>query len=218
MHMNTKLPFDLFRVAGFRPKPKDPATLKYASFNRRMLAATIDMTLISLLVAPLVDYAFNYFYPPIAVTWPIFSGQMTETDQQRVMADFLKSLSESGYIDRWLINSQIQIIVLLLYSGLCWLRWSSTPGKMLLRMKIVDAKTEAPMTILQMLMRLAGYFMSGLMLGIGFFWIGVDKRRQGWHDKLAETVVILLPKKNAGAIPDSPAADPSDSPAPSAGE
>jgi uncharacterized RDD family membrane protein YckC len=26
---------------------------------------------------------------------------------------------------------------------------------------------------------------------LGFIWIAFDKRKQGWHDKLAGTVVIL---------------------------
>ncbi|MBT7879149.1 MAG: hypothetical protein HN738_13805, partial [Gammaproteobacteria bacterium] len=28
-------------------------------------------------------------------------------------------------------------------------------------------------------------------LGLGFIWIALDKRKQGWHDKLAGTVVII---------------------------
>jgi uncharacterized RDD family membrane protein YckC len=31
---------------------------------------------------------------------------------------------------------------------------------------------------------------SGLALSIGFLWIEFDKKRQGWHDKLAGTYVI----------------------------
>ncbi|HKF94921.1 MAG TPA: RDD family protein, partial [Gammaproteobacteria bacterium] len=27
-------------------------------------------------------------------------------------------------------------------------------------------------------------------LGLGFLWIAFDKRKQGWHDKLAATVVV----------------------------
>jgi len=27
-------------------------------------------------------------------------------------------------------------------------------------------------------------------LGLGFFWIGIDRRKQGFHDKLANTVVV----------------------------
>jgi uncharacterized RDD family membrane protein YckC len=39
---------------------------------------------------------------------------------------------------------------------------------------------------------LAGVF-SALMLFLGFFWIGWDSEKQGWHDKIAGTVVVRLP-------------------------
>jgi len=29
-----------------------------------------------------------------------------------------------------------------------------------------------------------------LTIGLGYFWVIWDKRKQGWHDKLANTVVI----------------------------
>jgi uncharacterized RDD family membrane protein YckC len=38
--------------------------------------------------------------------------------------------------------------------------------------------------------RYLGYFVSALPLGLGFFWVAWDKRKQGFHDKLAKTVVI----------------------------
>jgi uncharacterized RDD family membrane protein YckC len=38
--------------------------------------------------------------------------------------------------------------------------------------------------------RFFGYFLCILSLGLGFLWILVDDRRQGWHDKLAGTCVI----------------------------
>ncbi|MBX3651771.1 MAG: RDD family protein [Burkholderiales bacterium] len=34
------------------------------------------------------------------------------------------------------------------------------------------------------------YIASALPLFLGFIWVGIDKRKQGWHDKLAGTVVI----------------------------
>jgi len=34
------------------------------------------------------------------------------------------------------------------------------------------------------------YFLSGLPLLLGIFWIAFDGRKQGWHDKLAGTVVV----------------------------
>lgn len=35
-----------------------------------------------------------------------------------------------------------------------------------------------------------GKFVSGLVLGIGFFWAIWDKDNQTWHDKIAGTVVV----------------------------
>ena len=39
-------------------------------------------------------------------------------------------------------------------------------------------------------LRLIGYLVSGAMFYLGFLWIAVDPRKQGWHDKIAGTVVI----------------------------
>jgi uncharacterized RDD family membrane protein YckC len=33
-----------------------------------------------------------------------------------------------------------------------------------------------------------------LAIGLGFLWIAFDDRKQGWHDKIAGTVVIRKPR------------------------
>ncbi len=66
-----------------------------------------------------------------------------------------------------------------------------TPGKLLLGCHVVDAETQQPLTLVQALVRYLGYFVSLIPLGLGFFWILWDKRRQGFHDKLAKTIVVL---------------------------
>jgi uncharacterized RDD family membrane protein YckC len=71
-----------------------------------------------------------------------------------------------------------------------WSRLQSTPGKMIFKARIVDADTGAEPGAGQWLLRYAGYFVSTLGLCIGFFWIGIDPRKQGWHDKMANTVVV----------------------------
>ena len=37
-------------------------------------------------------------------------------------------------------------------------------------------------------------FISLVALGLGFIWIAFDSEKQGWHDKIAGTVVVRLPK------------------------
>jgi uncharacterized RDD family membrane protein YckC len=40
------------------------------------------------------------------------------------------------------------------------------------------------------ILRLIGYWVSGAVFYIGFIWIFVDKRRRGWMDLIASTVVV----------------------------
>ncbi len=70
-----------------------------------------------------------------------------------------------------------------------WIFKSATPGKMATKLTIVDAKTGKKPTLIQFLLRYVGYFLSSIFF-LGFIWIAFDKRKQGWHDKLASTVVI----------------------------
>lgn len=71
-----------------------------------------------------------------------------------------------------------------------WKYFAATPGKMLLGAKIVDARTGGAMTTGQCIGRYLAYIPSMLGLFLGFLWIAFDARKQGWHDKLAKTVVI----------------------------
>jgi uncharacterized RDD family membrane protein YckC len=75
-----------------------------------------------------------------------------------------------------------------------WVKFLGTPGKLLMGCQVVDADTFEPLSVKQAILRYLGYFVSMLTLFIGFLWIGIDKRKQGFHDKIANTVVLL----NAG--------------------
>lgn len=75
--------------------------------------------------------------------------------------------------------------------ALFWLLFQGTPGKLLLGCRIVDAHTGGRPQPWQMLVRLFGYALSAAPAGLGFFWMIWDARRQGWHDKLARTLVVI---------------------------
>ena len=68
-----------------------------------------------------------------------------------------------------------------------------TPGKMLLGLRVVQATGE-PMTFGLAFLRWAGYLISRLVVYLGFIWIAFDRRKQGWHDKIACTVVVTVKK------------------------
>lgn len=71
-----------------------------------------------------------------------------------------------------------------------WRYCGATPGKLALGLKIVDAATGNPPSLWRLVLRFAGYFVSALPLYLGFLWIAIDRRKQGWHDKIARTIVI----------------------------
>jgi uncharacterized RDD family membrane protein YckC len=64
-----------------------------------------------------------------------------------------------------------------------------TPGKKLLGLKVIDI-TGKEMTLGIAFLRWVGYIISKLVLFLGFIWIAFDRRKQGWHDKIAGTCVI----------------------------
>lgn len=77
-----------------------------------------------------------------------------------------------------------------------WIKKSRTPGKMAIGATIVDARTGARPSTKQFIIRYLAYGLSTIPCFLGYFWIAFDARKQGWHDKLADTVVI---RRKAGS-------------------
>jgi uncharacterized RDD family membrane protein YckC len=71
-----------------------------------------------------------------------------------------------------------------------WRLYGATPGKIALGLKIVDAASGQPASLGRLVLRFLGYFVSAFPLVLGFLWAAVDRRKQGWHDKIARTIVI----------------------------
>ena len=81
------------------------------------------------------------------------------------------------------------ILAMLLTLGL-WFKFLGTPGKLLLGCQIVDADTFRPLSAKQAALRYVAYLASLLPLMLGFLWVARDPRKQGFHDKIANTVVL----------------------------
>ena len=85
-------------------------------------------------------------------------------------------------------------VVASLVAGMTYFTWfhgiaGRTPGKMLLGLRVIQASGE-PMTPGVAFLRWVGYLISGLAFCLGFLWVAFDGRKQGWHDKIAATLVI----------------------------
>ena len=154
----------------------DVDNLEYAGFWIRVGAALIDSVLMLVIITPLLVKFYG---------WTYFSG-----DSGSNTYVFVKGPSD--FIISYLIPAIISIAF--------WMTKQATPGKMLLKLKIVDAQTGSPLTLGQSIGRYLGYYISILPFCLGFIWVGIDSKKQGWHDKLAGTVVVRSKKRGAEAV------------------
>ena len=67
-------------------------------------------------------------------------------------------------------------------------------GGMMIRIKIVS-KDGRPIHFAEALVRCLSSIISAMALLIGFFWVGWDRDKQSWHDKIAGTIVVKMPKE-----------------------
>ncbi len=144
----------------------------YMGFWARALAFLIDNVAVFLLVIPVIRYT------------------ITETDLDLTGYDLSDVAQLSELLNRLLIQFSVDALVLGTIFILFWIVKSATPGKMVLGCSIVDARTLGKASNSQNIIRYLGYFVSLIPLGLGFIWIGFDSRKQGWHDKMAGTLVI----------------------------
>jgi uncharacterized RDD family membrane protein YckC len=90
---------------------------------------------------------------------------------------------------RIVLASLISIGVYVGYPLLFWTLTGQTPGKMLLGLRVVSTEGRY-LSFGRAVRRLIGFILAALPLYVGFLWILVDDRRQGFHDKIAGTCVV----------------------------
>jgi hypothetical protein len=93
-----------------------------------------------------------------------------------------------GGLMRLMIYSAIQLAVAMGVVSYCWFYLQSSPGKMLVGIKIVDEQTFGKVKLKQSFKR--SLMCALTMLPFGVLAILFNPKRQAWHDKLASTAVI----------------------------
>jgi uncharacterized RDD family membrane protein YckC len=150
---------------------------QYAGFFTRLVAFLVDVVLL-IAAAVLVSITVNSLLGVLGVDLP-GCADVTRGRPARFVA--------CAVATRTLPVVQVSIIPL--YYVVFWSFSGQTLGKAVLGVRVVriDGKRLGLGTAA---VRYVGYVVSLTLLGIGFFWILVDDRRQGWHDKMARTCVI----------------------------
>lgn len=81
------------------------------------------------------------------------------------------------------------LLLSVVYYVAAWTSSGQTSGMMLGGIKVTSVTGARP-TLWQALLRYIGFFVSAIPLALGFLWVAFDRRRQGWHDKIARTYVV----------------------------
>jgi uncharacterized RDD family membrane protein YckC len=76
------------------------------------------------------------------------------------------------------------------YAAYFWTTTGSTPGKMIMGLKVVRADGSGLLDTTGAITRYVGYWVSALPIGLGFLWAIWDPKHDAWHDKIAGTKVI----------------------------
>jgi uncharacterized RDD family membrane protein YckC len=74
-----------------------------------------------------------------------------------------------------------------------WTWKATTIGGIVLGIKVVRLDGQ-PMNFAVAFVRCLSSVFSIVALGLGFFWAGWDRERQAWHDKIAGTVIVRVPR------------------------
>ena len=155
---------------------------QYAGFWCRVGAFLADTILLGIIIFPLLHmiYGEKYWQVELDVTL-ILSYTIVD-----FFSDYLDSFFRILGLPDFLISWVFPALTIILF----WIYKSATPGKMLIDAKVVDAKTGGKLSVARCIARYIGYYISALPFGLGFLWVAFDSKKQGWHDKIAGTVVI----------------------------
>lgn len=144
----------------------DHEDLEYVGFWPRVGASLIDTVLLLIIVMPIMHTVYGSAY---------WAGESFILGP----ADFLVSY----------VFPAIAVVSF-------WIARQATPGKMAIGARILDSSSGKAASPGQLIGRYLGYYVAILPVFVGIVWVAFDDKKQGWHDKLAGTVVVR--SKNRG--------------------
>lgn len=110
----------------------------------------------------------------------------------------VSGLSEKGLKDLIITGGWYLVLFIIFYNIFATLytsyftyKFGGTLGKLIAGIRVIDLNGKN-LTFKRSLFRhLIGYPVSGLLFGLGFYWIVRDPNKQGWHDQLTGSYVVI---------------------------
>ena len=162
----------------------------YPKFIPRLFATTIDLFLLSLITTPVMNFISKYVF--MFVFKEFFIQKNIDMSNSILMAEavktpeFMEFITPRNSFTYMGIILALHTIIMATYFIGFWVYKGATPGKLIMRTKIVDANTFEKPTTYQFVKRFLWY----ITAFFGIWSILFTKQRQAFHDKRACTVVI----------------------------
>ena len=164
--------------------------ITYPKFIPRLFSMTIDLVILSITLAPLMNIISRYVF--IYSFYQFFLDFSINIHDAQAMAEAVKMPEFTSYISATRLIGYIAILFILntlfmgVYFVFFWRKFGATPGKMIMRMKIVDADDYSRPSVGRLCKRFCGY----ITILIGIVGMVISKNGRATHDKIANTVVI----------------------------
>lgn len=143
----------------------DSTELEYAGFWLRLWAGVVDSLLLMMVLIPLTIAVFGW-------------SRLTTELHVSGTSDLLVS---------WILPTTLIFAV--------WTGRNRTQGMSVISAEVLDERTSGPPSFGQHVGRYLGYFLAVIPFGLGLIWVAFDSKKQGWHDKLAGTIVVRRRKR-----------------------
>ena len=156
--------------------------ITYAGFWVRFLATLYDSIFLALPIGVIIYFLSGGEWFDIEKYYQNIQAAMAGNAQLALANSPKMSM-------QWELLFEFSILVI---SIIFWKKWrGATPGKHLVKIKVVDAKTLEEISNKQAITRSLGYIVSTLFLLIGFLMVGFRKDKRALHDLIAGTAVIF---------------------------
>jgi uncharacterized RDD family membrane protein YckC len=150
---------------------------RYAGFWIRLVARLLDGLVIGIPFGILLGVFF--------VIGGVASNHTSSSSQ-----DSQNAAAAAVFGGGFLLLYLIALVVQVGYWIYFWGTSGATLGMRLLHLKVVDADTGGPIGYARATVRFLMSIVNGWACYIGWIWVAFDPRKQGWHDKVANSVVL----------------------------
>lgn len=172
---------------------EEKQVVKYTTLNKRMMAISIDMLLVTLVLNPVMALLEKFVYmgrtPYMAL---VEYAQNADVKSDTIdITGVVNLFIGEGLLGKFLFMQLIPFIILGIYFIYCWSKYGRTFGGYLLSIAVkTDAEVPEMISKKRAFFRFLASFLCYLTLGIGYLILSFNKKRQAIHDRICRTIVV----------------------------